>query len=113
MKNEEILTGVRKDSIRKMVNGAHNFMCEKPDLLCQLMDLERRDDLRTRISVIAGHAMGEMVYRTGVMCGEESVHKQYIILQEMYEMLLTGTAPREVCERFRRRYLPLEEDEVI
>lgn len=109
MKNEENLTGVRKDSIRKMVNGAHDFMCEKPDLLCQLMDLERLDDLRCRISAIAGNALGEMLYRTAVMCGEGSVHKQCTILQEMYEMLLIGTGPREVCERFRRRYLPLEE----
>ena len=110
MKNEEILTATRKDSIKKLADGAQIAMREKPDLLCQLMDLGRRDDLKNRITAIAGHAMGEMVYRTGVMCGEGSVHKQYLILQEMYEMLLTGTEPREVCERCRRRYLPLDEE---
>ena len=110
MKNEEILTAMRKDSIKKLADGAQIAMREKPDLLCQLMDLGRRDDLKNRIAAIAGNAMGEMVYRTGVMCGEGSVHKQYLILQEMCEMLLTGTEPREVCERCRRRYLPLDEE---
>lgn len=105
MKNEEILTAMRKDSIKKLVDGGQIAMREKSDLLCQLMDLGRRDDLKNRITAIAGHAMGEMVYRTGVMCGEGSVHEQCLILQEMCEMLLTGTEPREVCERFRRRYL--------
>ena len=110
MKNEEILTEMRKDRIKKLTDGAQIAMHEKSDFLCQLMDMERRDDLKIRIAAITGHAMGEMVYRTGVMCGEGSLHKQYLILQEMYEMLLTGTAPREVCELCRRRYLPLEEE---
>ena len=105
MNTNEILTEVRKDRIRKLVNGGQILNRKQQDLLRELGDLSVRSDLRCRIAAIAGNAMGEMVYRTGVMCGEGSVHEQSIILQEMCEMLLTGTEPREVCERFRRRYL--------